>query len=181
MVGASARDRAAMRGTTVELAGDRLHRSQRRRDGAARRAMLVTWISASALLGTLDRGHADEARTMKFKMVTEDGRSIAATLGDNPTARDFGSLLPLTLTLKDYASTEKISDLPKKLSTEGAPPGSDPSIGDITYYAPWGNLALFYKDFGFSQGLVKLGKIDSGVEALNRTGPLKVKFEVIKK
>lgn len=41
--------------------------------------------------------------------------------------------LPLTLTLKDYAGTEKISDLPKRLSTEGAPSGSDPSVGDITY------------------------------------------------
>jgi hypothetical protein len=61
------------------------------------------------------------------------------------------------------------------------PPGSDPSIGDITYYAPWGNLAVFYKDFGYSQGLVKLGRIDSGVETLNRSGPLKVRFELIEK
>lgn len=46
-------------------------------------------------------------------------------------------LLPLTLTLEDYASTEKISDLPKRLSTQGAPAGIDPSVGDVTYYAPW--------------------------------------------
>jgi hypothetical protein len=118
--------------------------------------------------------------TMKIRMDVE-GTEITATLVDNATSRDFVSLFPLTLTLKDYASTEKISDLPKKLSTEGAPPGSDPSIGDITYYAPWGNLAVFYKDFGYSQGLVKLGKIDSGVEALNRPGPLKVRFELIEK
>jgi hypothetical protein len=37
------------------------------------------------------------------------------------TSRDFAALLPLTLTLKDYAATEKISDLPKRLSTDGAP------------------------------------------------------------
>lgn len=24
----------------------------------------------------------------------------------------------------------------------------------ITYYAPWGNLAIFYRDFGYSAGLV---------------------------
>jgi hypothetical protein len=86
----------------------------------------------------------------------------------------------LTLTLKDYAATEKISDLPRKLSTQGAPPGCDPAVGDITYYAPWGNLALFYKDFGYSNGLVKLGNIDSGVKALNRSGPLTVIIELIK-
>jgi hypothetical protein len=43
---------------------------------------------------------------------------------------------PLTLTLEDYASIEKISDLPERLSTEDAPAGIDPAVGDITYYAP---------------------------------------------
>jgi hypothetical protein len=81
------------------------------------------------------------------------------------------------LTLEDYAATEKISDLPRRLSTEGAPAGSDPSIGDIAYYSPWGNLAIFYKDFRYSSELIKLGKIDSGVEALNVRGSAKVTIE----
>ncbi|MDF2606815.1 MAG: cyclophilin [Bacillales bacterium] len=59
---------------------------------------------------------------------------------------------------------EKISYLPKKLSTSDSPVGIDPSIGDTTYYAPWENLAIFYKDFGYSTGLVKLGTLDSGIE-----------------
>ena len=100
-------------------------------------------------------------------------RVLTATLIDSKTTRDFISLLPLTLTLEDYARTEKISGLPKRLSTENAPSGSDPSVGDITYYAPWGNLAIFYRDFGYSSGLVILGKIDSGIEALNVPGSVK--------
>jgi hypothetical protein len=115
---------------------------------------------------------------MKIRMNIE-GKAVTATLDDNETARDFVSLLPVMLTLKDYAATEKISDLPKKLSTKGAPPGFDPSVGDITYYAPWGNLALFHKDFGYSSGLVKFGSIDAGVEVLRRPGPLNVKIELI--
>jgi hypothetical protein len=127
----------------------------------------------------LGQGRSDkQVRTMKIRMDVE-GTAITATLADNATSRDFVSLLPLTLTLKDYEATEKISDLPKRLSTEGAPAGSGPSIGDITYYAPWGNLAVFYKDFSYSKGLVKLGRIDSGVKALNRPGPLKVKIELV--
>jgi hypothetical protein len=117
---------------------------------------------------------------MKIRMDVE-GTVITATLVDSATSRDFVSLLPLTLILKDYARTEKISDLPRRLSTEGAPPGSDPSIGDITYYSPWGNLAMFYRDFGYSTGLVKLGTIDSGVEVLNRPGALRVTIELIGK
>jgi hypothetical protein len=46
--------------------------------------------------------------------------------------------------LKDYAATEKISDLPNKLSTGDARPGYEPAAGDITHDAPWGNLALFH-------------------------------------
>ena len=117
---------------------------------------------------------------MKIRMDVE-GTEVTATLDDNAAARDFASLLPLTLTLKDYAETEKVSDLPKRLSTEGAPPGTDPAVGDITFYAPWGNLAVFYKDFGYSNGLVGLGKIDSGVEALSRPGPLRVTIELVEK
>lgn len=109
-----------------------------------------------------------------------ESEMVTATLEDNATSRDFVSLLPLTLTLRDYAETEKVSDLPKRLSTEGAPPGADPSVGDIAYYAPWGNLAVYYRDFGYSDGLVKLGKIDSGDEALNRPGPLNVTIELVK-
>jgi hypothetical protein len=91
---------------------------------------------------------------------------LRATMLDNETTRDFISLLPLTLPLTDYAGTEKTSDLPAQLSTSDAPAGTDPQIGDITYYAPWGNLAIFYNDFGYSQGLVKLGHIDSGIDEL---------------
>lgn len=116
-----------------------------------------------------------EASVMKIRL-TVNGRSMTATLIDNPTSRDFLSLLPLTLTLEDYAGTEKIAYLPRKLSEEGAPAGSDPAVGDITYYAPWGNLALFYKDFGYAKGLIKLGSIDEGEEVFDVPGTVSVTF-----
>ncbi|MBE0598992.1 MAG: hypothetical protein IH614_17190 [Desulfuromonadales bacterium] len=117
--------------------------------------------------------------TMKIRLDVE-GTAVTAILADNPTSRDFVSLLPLTLTLEDYAGTEKVSDLPRKLSIEEAPAGADPSIGDIAYYAPWGNLAIFYRDFGYSTGLVILGKIDDGMETLSTPSPLRVTIELLK-
>ena len=113
---------------------------------------------------------------MKIRMKF-DGTPLTATLDDTDTARDFAALLPLTLTLTDYASTEKVSDLPRKLSTKGAPPGTAASAGDISYYAPWGNLALFHRDFEYSSGLVKLGALHGGIEVLRRRGPLAVTIE----
>ncbi len=116
---------------------------------------------------------------MKIRITLKD-TVITATLIDSKTTQDFISLLPLTLTLEDYGSTEKISYLPKRLSTEGAPAGIDPSVGDITYYAPWGNMAIFIRDFGYSNGLVLLGKIDGDMSALNVSGPVSVTVELIK-
>ena len=113
---------------------------------------------------------------MKIRL-TFDGKAVDATLLDNGTARDLLSLLPMTLTLKDYASAEKIGYPPRKLSTAGAPAGVDPSAGDIAYYAPWGNLAIFYKDQADANGLIKLGRIDSDTEALNVPGSLKVTID----
>lgn len=104
-------------------------------------------------------------------------RVHTATLADGAAARDFAALLPLTLTLRDYNATEKIADLPRRLSVKDAPEGHDPSVGDITYYAPWGNLAIFYRDFGYSRGLVHLGTIDGVADALAAPGPLQVTIE----
>jgi hypothetical protein len=117
------------------------------------------------------------AHTMKIRL-TINGKPMTATLIDSPTVRDLLGLLPLTLTLEDYASTEKIAYLPKKLSTQGAPAGIDPDVGDIAYYAPWGNLAIFYRDFGYSAGLIRMGRIDAGIDALAAPRSLKATIEV---
>ena len=115
---------------------------------------------------------------MKIRLTVDD-RSITATLIDSPTSRDFISMLPITFTLEDYADTEKIVYLPRKLSEEGAPAGVDPSVGDITYYAPWGNLALFYRDFGYAKGLIKLGSIDEGMDVFDVSGTVTVSIEAL--
>ena len=111
--------------------------------------------------------------------ITVGGAPITASLIDNATSRAFASLLPLTLTLTDYAATEKIGDLPRRLTTDGSPAGVDPAVGDIAYFAPWGNLALFHRDAGYAAGLIKLGTIDSGIEALSMAGPLAATIELI--
>ena len=118
-----------------------------------------------------------QANRMKIN-IKVGNEVVTATLIDSKTTQDFISLLPLTLTLEDHANTEKVSDLPRRLSTEDAPPGSDPAVGDIAYYAPWGNLAMYYNDFGYSNGLIILGKIDGDIEALNVPGSFKVTLEL---
>ncbi len=119
----------------------------------------------------------EQANRMKINIRVRN-EVVTATLIDSKITQDFISLLPLTLTLEDYANTEKVSDLPRRLSTEDASPGSDPAVGDIAYYAPWGNLAMYYNDFGYSNGLVILGKIDGDIEALKVPGSVEVTIEL---
>lgn len=117
---------------------------------------------------------------MKIQLAVE-GRVIAATLEHTAVARDFAALLPLELSLDDYAATEKIANLPRKLSVAGAPSGTDAHPGDISYYAPWGNLALFYGSASHAKGLVRLGRLDlpGDVDALRAPGPLQTRIEQI--
>jgi hypothetical protein len=115
---------------------------------------------------------------VRVRIITE-GTTVFARLEDNATAKDFAALLPMTVTLRDYARTEKIADLPRRLSTDGAPPGFDPSVGDIAYYAPWGNLAIFYRDFGYAGSLVKLGALESGAAAFSRPDAVQATIELV--
>lgn len=107
---------------------------------------------------------------LKTIIIQSATKRWTAELEDSVAARDFAAMLPLTLTLEDYAATEKVSDLPRRLSTEGAPAGHEATAGDITYYAPWGNLAIFHRPFPYSRGLIKLGHIEGNVAALAKPG-----------
>ncbi len=39
-------------------------------------------------------------------------------------------------------------------------PYNGEAVGDLAYYAPWGNIAIFYRPYRFfSRGLVRLGRL----------------------
>jgi hypothetical protein len=117
-----------------------------------------------------------EGIEMRIQM-TIGNTTVTGALLDNPTARDFYSMLPLTVTLEDYAATEKITYLSRRLITTGSPENRTPAKGDIGYYAPWGNVVFYYRDGPLSPGLVPLGRIESGLEALEAKGSRKVLIE----
>ncbi|MEX5571565.1 cyclophilin-like fold protein [Pseudomonas lijiangensis] len=116
-------------------------------------------------------------RSIHVVMKAAEGM-LVFKLDDIETATAFTDLLPLELTLEDYAETEKITYLPRKLNTRGAPEGYTPVQGDLAYYAPWGNLAIFHKSFSYSPGLVRLGTLLSGMDILRKSGATKVRIEL---
>ena len=124
----------------------------------------VTLLTLAAC-GTTDAGDDAAASAAKIKLSFGENEAVV-TLEDNAATRDFLSMLPVTLTFQDYAGSEKISYLPRSLSTDGAPGTYDPAVGDLILYAPWGNLAVFYRDAGPSSGSVPMGHVESGLEQL---------------
>jgi hypothetical protein len=98
---------------------------------------------------------------------------------DNPAVRDFLSMLPLTLDFTDFNAMEKISYLPRRLTTQGST-GRAPANGDLIYFVPWGNLGFFYniarRDASFDDRVIPIGKVETGYERLNEleTGPVTV-------
>lgn len=123
---------------------------------------------------------AEKIQAKKIKMLFA-GEQAIVVLDDHPAVRDFLSMLPLTVTFDDYNEVEKIGYLPRKLHTEGSPSSCNPSVATFAYYAPWGNLSVFYRDFRHSEGLVPLGRVTSGMDRLARMqGDFTVRLEAVK-
>ncbi len=139
---------------------------------------LRRYLLGSALGTALLPPRAHSQPQQKIRIVVGDN-IIPVTLDDNASARDFAALLPLSLTLEDYAATEKVATLPRKLSIAGAPAGMTPAVGDFCYYAPWGNLAIFHKPFAYSAGLVRLGRVDAGIDVLRAEGRMAARIEAV--
>ncbi|MEI0581512.1 cyclophilin-like fold protein [Brachyspira pilosicoli] len=121
------------------------------------------------------------AQTTKIKL-TFNNNEIYALINNSKAGNDFLSLLPLSIKAEDFNGTEKIFYLSKKLNIENEPDGINPKAGDITYYAPWGNIAIFYKDFRYSNNLIYLGRFEniSDVEKLsNMKGNFDIRIEKV--
>ncbi len=124
--------------------------------------------------------NAENKQPQKIKMLFADQQAVVV-LEDHPAVQDFLSMLPLTVTFEDFNGIEKIGYLPRKLHTKGSPSSCDPSVATFAYYAPWGNLSVFYRDFRHSNGLVPLGRVESGMDSLARMqGNFSIRLEAAK-
>jgi hypothetical protein len=104
---------------------------------------------------------------------------IIATVVNNDTARDFVSILPLTMSMNDLFGREKYGDLPKALSKKG--PSKDRyEVGDVAYWSPDHQFAVYYRQDGQSipsPGIIPIAKLDAGTEAFNVPGSVNVTIE----
>lgn len=117
---------------------------------------------------------AERASSMTMVEIVSGTRIWTVRIEDGPASREFLTQLPLKLTLSDFGGNEKIADLPRPLTPDGAPDAITPRAGDVAFYAPWGNLAIFYGDGNHSPGLIRLGRIEGDWTGLAGAAPLTV-------
>lgn len=137
-------------------------------------ALAAVLAMPASYVGAAPASSKTGAATMTTIEIAAPGQHWTARIEDTPAGRDFLAQLPLTLSLKGFGGDEKIADLPRPLSKEGAPDAVTPRQGDVAFYAPWGNLALFYRDGHHSPGLILLGRIEGDVSGLTASRPVEV-------
>jgi hypothetical protein len=110
---------------------------------------------------------SQEAAVMHIRL-TINGTSATARLYDTATARDFVSLLPVTITLSDLGGREKAGALPRALAA--GQDQSDYRTGQLGYWSPSHDLAIYYHQDGFRippPGIVMIGEIESGLDVIS--------------
>jgi len=116
---------------------------------------------------------AEKEAAMKIS-VKSNGKTTVFELNNSPAAQDLYSQLPLSIKIEDYSDNEKIFYPPRKLNTADTPT-ADAKAGTLAYYAPWGDVVMFYKDFGYASGLYELGHAISGSEnILEMSGTIQI-------
>lgn len=104
--------------------------------------------------------------------------TFSATLDDNPTAKAFQKLLPLTLKMSELNGNEKFFRLPDELPALASNPGTIRS-GDLLLYGS-DTVVLFYKSFRTSYSYTRLGRINDpvGLAAAVGSGSVSVTYEL---
>jgi hypothetical protein len=127
--------------------------------------------------GASPTANSTPAKDQRAMWMTVGGKHrFAVTLEDNPTARAFAQLLPLSLDMPDLNDNEKHVRLPRSLPTDATRPGTIRN-GDVML---WGSntLVVFYKTFASSYSYTRVGrvtKVEGLVEALG-PGTARIEF-----
>lgn len=106
--------------------------------------------------------------------VTCGDTQVVYELNDSPAAQSLLSQLPLTVVVEDFSTNEKVFYPPQELDTSDTPLAVG-GAGTLAYYAPWGDVVLFYDSFSANSSLFELGEAVSGAEDISQmTGTITV-------
>lgn len=135
-------------------------------------------VSAAALFAARPTFAQTGSTPMRIRCTFAD-EDFSYVLQDSATVRDFVSMLPADLTISDFSTNEKIAHLPRRLDEGGLIDYDDEEPGDLCYFRGWGNLAFFHDSYNYRGDLIRLGKIEGGVDPLLVKGEFPLRVELI--
>lgn len=132
-------------------------------------------LSLGLSLGLL--GNAVMAQDVIMTIADTD---YVVTVDENTQAgKLFLNSLPLTLSFENFGSSERVAYLPKRLDMNGYDSHLSVKRGDMTYYVPWGNLAVFKKAYSSPSDLAPIGSMpENAISALEQSGDSDVSFKL---
>ena len=69
--------------------------------------------------------------------------------------------------MEDFSTNEKIFYPPQELDISDSPLAQS-GAGTLAYYAPWGDVVMFYGDYNENSSLYELGQVVSGGELVGQ-------------
>jgi hypothetical protein len=124
---------------------------------------ILSVIVGLTICTLIANSNASEKQMAMKIQVKANGTTTVFELNNSPAAQDLYAQLPLSIKVENYSDNEKIFYPLKKLSTADTPK-ANAKAGTLAYYAPWGDVVMFYKDFGPARGLYELGHAIAGSE-----------------
>ena len=120
-----------------------------------------------------ESGKDKEETTMRIS-VKSAGHEIIYELNNSQAARELYAQLPLTTDVEPFSNNEMTFYPPQKLNTADTPlSGGEP--GSLSYYAPWGDVVMFYAPCSPNGSLYEIGTVVSGKENIvNLSGSITV-------
>jgi hypothetical protein len=122
----------------------------------------IAGMSGDAVIEKDSASQPEEKTKMRISIQANNNATVFE-LNDSNAARELYAQLPLSIGVENYSNNEKIFYPPKKLNTVNTPL-STAGVGTLAYYAPWGDVVMFYGNFGSAGGLYELGHAIQGSE-----------------
>ena len=137
---------------------------------------VVDWLSQIGYKETniMKSETTEENMERQIQIKAESGDVLVFELNDSSAASSLYEQLPLTVDIEDFSTNEKIFYPQEKLDLTDTPK-AEMEIGTLAYYAPWGNVVMFYDTYSPNGDLYELGHIVSGMDKIEAlTGQLQL-------
>lgn len=135
-------------------------------DAASSQEAIQNWVRELGY-SLETEGEQEGEQALSRRILVQFGENtVVYELNDSTAADSLYEQLPLTIEVEDYSTNEKIFYPPEELDTSNSPLAQG-GAGTLAYYAPWGDVVMFYGDYGENSSLFELGQAVLGGELVS--------------